>query len=140
MSETNAFSWGFTLIEVLIALVILVVGILAWVHTQQEAVLSRGQSRTMTVAEELLQSKVEELALDPERFCNNSTCQDQETCTQEGFEYTLSWELSRKQLQAGSEPLSQAWPLWSINVTASWQFQGQKELSAHRLATGGNRP
>lgn len=126
---------GFTLVEVLIAVFILSVGILAWVSTQQSAVMGRGQSRTMTVAAEIVQAKIEELSINPAEVCDpDDTCDGQDTNLIGGFEYDLNWELARSSLKDGSNdivPDSKAF--WKIDVEASWNYRGHKTYASRRI-------
>lgn len=128
---------GFTLIEVLIAMVILSVAIISWMNTQQAAVLNRGQSRTMTVAAELVQAKIEELSLDPgDAYSNvcegkeplNFVCQKEGSYTIGGFEYIIQWNL----LQI-DDIVSDSRPFWDIEVEASWNYRGEKTYNSKRI-------
>lgn len=125
---------GFTLVEVLIAVIVLAVGVLAWMSTQQSAVLTRGQGRTMTVATELVQAKIEELSLRPAQICPQGTtgCQGQEEQTIGGFSYVLEWSLARMEVNDGSEALD-ARAFWEIFVKADWKYRRSKSFSASRI-------
>ena len=128
---------GFTLVEVLIAIVVLAVAILAWVSTQQSAVMTRGQSRTMTVATELVQAKIEELSLQPAEVCNPASfCDGQEEVSLGGFTYYLQWYLERMDPSDTSDANAAALdlrPFWEIFVRADWNYRGSKSFSATRL-------
>ena len=123
---------GLTLLEVLIAMVILVVGVLGWIGLQQTAVMNRGESRTMTVATELVQSKIEELSENPAGLCSDALCSgdDCESETIDGIEYTL--EVSECS-EVEENELSYADPLWIIEVKGKWDFQGDRELESRRV-------
>jgi len=58
---------GFTIVELLIAAVVISVGILAWAKTQQGGIKNRATSDTITTASELAMSVGEELALESQR-------------------------------------------------------------------------
>lgn len=120
---------GFTLLEALIAMVILVIGVLAWIGTQQSAVQNRGQSRTMTVATELVQSKIEELSLKTAEVTGSGD----ETYTIEGFDYTLQWKVD--EMNSEGEILSYANPWWIINVEGAWNYRGEKSIEHQRVVT-----
>ncbi len=129
--ETQA---GFTLVEALIAMLILVVAIVGWMGAQDASVSNRGLSRTMTVATELVQSKIEELSEDPASYCSSPPCNNQEEkYTVGGFEYTLEWEMERDKLSDGNGTLPHARPLWIIEVTGKWNFQGEKSIASRRV-------
>lgn len=121
---------GFTLLEALIAMVILIIGVLAWVGTQQSVVLNRGQSRTMTVATELVQSKIEELSHSPE--VDSST----ETISVDGFDYKLDWDVTTSDLKDSSDnTLEYAEHLYLIDIECQWQFQGPQDIEHQRVVT-----
>ncbi len=129
---------GFTLVEALIAMLILVVAIVGWMGAQDASVSNRGLSRTMTVATELVQSKIEELAEDPGEFCGSPPCNNQqESIVVDGFEYTLTWDMDRQELiVSGSNvdgPLQYARLLWTITVEGSWEYRGTKTRELTRI-------
>ena len=121
---------GFTLVEALIAMLILVVGIVGWMAAQDASVSNRGLSRTMTVATELVQSKMEELAEDPAA----SSCDGYPaTYSQDGFDYEIDCSLVESELTNGGDSLEYANPLWVIEVSATWQYRGDRDYNARRV-------
>ena len=121
---------GFTLVEALIAMLILVIAIVGWMGTQDASVSNRGLSRTMTVATELVQSKIEELAEDPA----TASCADYPaTYSQGGFDYEIDCTLTESQLSNSGESLAHANPLWVIEVSANWKYRGDREYSSRRV-------
>ena len=124
---------GLTLLEVLIAMIILAVGVLGWIGLQQSAVMNRGESRTMTVATELVQSKIEELSENPAEICNSNSCADDEQRIVDGFEYTLEWEMEREKLSNSDGTLPHARPLWIIEVEGKWNYQGDRSIESRRV-------
>ncbi len=124
---------GFTLVEALIAMLILVVAIVGWVAAQDASVSNRGLSRTLTVATELVQSKIEELAEDPAAYCNTPDCEDiEEQVVNDGFEYTLVWSMYQEVLSNSGEDLEHARPLWIIVVEGKWNYRGPKSTGEFR--------
>ena len=124
---------GFTLVEALIAMLILVVAIVGWMGAQDASVSNRGLSRTMTVATELVQSKMEELAEDPETYCSTTGCEDiEEQTVNDGFEYTLVWSMYREELSNSGVALEHALPLWVIVVEGKWNHRGPKSTGEFR--------
>ena len=122
---------GFTLVEVLIAMIILVVAVVGWMGAQQSSVLNRGLSRSMTVATELVQSKIDELSISP---ADNSGTSGVDTRMIGGFEYTLEWEIKpHLKLKAGEEDLEYVKPLYIIEVDGKWQYQGGKTIKSRRV-------
>ena len=135
--SNNNYESGLTLIEVLIAMVILVVAIVGWINLQQSAVMGRGQSRTMTVAAELVQAKIEDMSTRPgdmySRFCGgynplSHVCREDNVHLVGGFEYTLEWSLIQIH-----DFVSDSRPFWDIEVEARWNYRGPKSFSAKRI-------
>lgn len=126
---------GFTLVEVLIAIVILAVGILAWMSTQQSAVLTRGQSRTMTVATELVQAKIEDLSSGPAGVCGTGSagCSGQEAVSIGGFTYTLQWDLQKMGVGGSGAAALDINAYWEIRVWVIWTYRGERIFSARRV-------
>ncbi len=124
---------GFTLIEVLIAVMVLAVAVLAWMSTQQTAVLTRGQGRTMTVATELVQAQIEELSFRPAQVCPNPPCQGGAQQIIGGFNYVLDWNLTRMNLKDGDNVVPGTRSFWEIAVDVTWQYRGEKSFSASRI-------
>lgn len=121
---------GFTLVEALIAMLILVVGIVGWMAVQDASVSKRGLSRTMTVATELVQSKIEELAEDPAA----GSCADYPiTYSPGGVEYEIDCSIEMSELTDGNGSLEHANPLWLIEVSVGWQYRGDREYNARRV-------
>ena len=125
---------GFTLVEALIAMLILVVGIVGWMAAQDASVSNRGLSRTMTVGTELAQSKMEELAEDPDAFCSNNSCSGNEELSIGGFKYDIQWDMNR--INEDGSILAHANPMWVIEVETSWEYRGEKTRNARRVVGG----
>ncbi len=122
---------GLTLVEVLIAMLILVVAIVGWMGAQQSSVLNRGQSRTMTVATELVHSKIEELSADPAKACSGNSCSGQNELNIGGLNYSLDWEMNR--INSDGNILTYGRPLWIIEVNGNWRYRGNKNTIARRV-------
>ncbi|EFI36226.1 conserved hypothetical protein [Desulfonatronospira thiodismutans ASO3-1] len=125
---------GFTLVEALIAMLILVVGIVGWMAAQDASVSNRGLSRTMTVATELVQSKIEELAGNPEAYCNSSLCSENEEIAIGGLKYEIEWDMEK--INECGSILADANPMWVIKVKASWEYRGKKTRNVRRVVGG----
>ena len=123
---------GLTLVEALVAMLILVVAIVGWMGAQQSYVLKRAQSRTMTVATELVQSKLESLAAGPAKICNGNSCNGSDVLDNGGFMFTLDWEMIR--INSDGSLLLHARPLWIIEVTGSWHYRGNKSIQASKVS------
>lgn len=126
---------GFTLVEVLVAIVILAMGILAWMSTQQFAVMTRGQSRAMTVATELAQAKIEDLSLDSAGVCGigSNGCSGQEAVSIGGFTYTLQWDLQKMGVRGAGAAALDINAYWEIRVWVTWTYRGERIFSVRRV-------
>ena len=85
---------GFTLIEVMIALVILLIGMLGVMGMQYYAVVGNTSSREMRIATSLAQERIEQLKLIPLINLDNDTDEPSENAEQSlyaGQSYTRRW-------------------------------------------------
>lgn len=85
---------GFTLIEVMIALVILLIGMLGVMGMQYYAVVGNTSSREMRIATNLAQERIEQLKLIPLINLGNDTDEPSENAEQSlyaGQSYTRRW-------------------------------------------------
>ena len=121
---------GFTLVELLIAAIIIAVGILGWAKAQDGSIKGRAVSNGITTASELGMAKLEQLSLE---------CQDnpvavvdaQDNITSQGVQYTRTWSISTV-----GNILDDA-NLWRIEVTISWNHYGPTNVQYQRIVVGG---
>jgi type IV pilus assembly protein PilV len=98
---------GFTLLEVMIALVILAIGLLGLAGLQIIAIKGNSFGQQMTVASTLAQNQLEEL-----RENAGSLSDGNDTVTdQNGITYTRNWVVATNQPQANMD---------TVNITVSW--------------------
>jgi prepilin-type N-terminal cleavage/methylation domain-containing protein len=121
---------GFTLVELLIAAIIIAVGILGWAKAQDGSIKSRAVSNGITTASELGMAKLEQLALE---------CQDnpaavagaQDNITSQGVQYVRTWSISTEgNILDGAT-------LWRIDVVVSWNHYGPTNVQYQRIVVGG---
>ena len=121
---------GFTLVELLIATIIIAVGILGWAKAQDGSIKGRAVSNGITTASELGMAKLEQLALE---------CQDnpvavadaQDNITSQGVQYVRTWTISTEgNILDGAT-------LWRIDVTVSWNHYGPTNVQYQRIVVGG---
>lgn len=124
--------YGFTLVEVVIAMLILSVGILAWAANQNQNVESRTVSSELTTAAELSQSRVENLASEVTGWSSNEDgTSNATTINENGIDYNLFWRVHK-----GDEFVSGGRTAWKISVNATWDHYGTKRMNLERMVMG----
>ena len=118
---------GFTLVELLIAAIIIAVGVLGWARTQQGSTKNRAISNGITTASELGVAKLEELALQCQD--NAAEVQDSDAVTTQGVQYMRTWSIDRGDILDGLD-------LWKIDVSVAWNHYGQKSVQYQRIVVG----
>ena len=124
---TNSKINGFTLVELLIAAIIIAVGVLGWARTQQGSIKGRALSNGFTTASELGTAKLEELALQSQD--NAATLQGNDAVTTQGVQYNRIWSIERGEILDGLD-------LWKIDVNVTWNHYGQRSLDYQRIVVG----
>lgn len=100
-------SKGFTLLELMIALVILAIGLLGLASLQVMAIKGNSYGQEMTVASTLAQNELEQLRKTTGTLVNgNNTVTDQN-----GITYTINWTVTLNSPQTGST---------TVVITISW--------------------
>jgi len=126
---TEKTQHGFTIVELLIASVIIAVGILAWAKTQQGSIRHRDISNCITTASELGMAKLEELALECQEDPAEDT--DSDPITTQGVQYDIAWTIRKGEL-ADLDKLD----VWKIDVSVSWNHYGSNSLQYQRIVVG----
>jgi type IV pilus assembly protein PilV len=126
MQNKSQYEQGFTLVELLIATLILSIGILAWGKTLGGATKNRAISSDITVASELAAAKIEMLAYQAQNTPPESPGNDNSTI--QGVNYTMNWTIDRE----NNSP-----SLWIINMNVTWQRYGNKSVQYQRIVAGG---
>lgn len=98
---------GFTLLEVMIALVILAVGLLGLASLQIMAIKGNSYGQQMTVASTMAQNQLEQLR----RATGGLTNGNDAVTDQNGITYTRSWTVTPNSPQSGAS---------TVLVTISW--------------------
>jgi len=106
----NRFARGFTLIEVLVALVLLVIGIFALSKMQVLGVRGTGFNKETTVATTLAQKKLEELKGTAYTAVASDATGSQDQMG--GIAYTTTWSVN----EAGASPGRYK----TVTVTVTW--------------------
>jgi prepilin-type N-terminal cleavage/methylation domain-containing protein len=122
---------GFTLVEILIALVILTVGVTGWVMSQNTNVKSRDLSGTLATAQELTRSTIENLiSTAQERNRSEGGLANQETFVFPLVTYTVSSTLNATTLN------SEGKPVWLITAITSFDRYGSYNTTLERMVVG----
>jgi type IV pilus modification protein PilV len=131
MSTSKNSQSGFSLVEMLVAVVIIAVGLLGLAQLQVTAIKVNSQSMTSTTARALAQKVVEEIAAtdadDPMFSDGASGLWDTYTDSQGGGTYTVSYNVA--QMTAGGNPVSQ---LFNITVTVESETELMHVLGAQK--------
>lgn len=129
--QTNRLinSQGFTIVELLIAVFIISIGILAWGITLGGATKNRAISSDITFASELATSQMEllSLRLQSDKPTASPTYGD-DNATHQGVTYSLNWTITEN---------SNSLPFWIIDMNITWQRYGSRSVHYQRLVTGG---
>lgn len=115
---------GFTLVELMVAVVILAIGLLGLVQLQVTAIKTNSQSMTSTASKALAQKTVEEfaaLSADDPVFTDGQTGTWGTYTTQGGGTYTVTYSVA--QVQAGGNDVSQLFNV-TITVTSTTELMG----------------
>lgn len=120
---------GFTLVELLIAAIIIAVGILGWAKTQDGSIKGRAISNGITTASELGMAKLEQLALECQKNTAPPSGADPVIKTQ-GVEFTRAWTIEEGSIASGVR-------LRKIDVTVSWTHYGTNSVQYQRIVVGG---
>ena len=115
---------GFTLVELLIAALIISIGILALGKTLGGSTKNRAVSSDITFASELATAETERLALNINSKVGNYTSGNR-TEYHQGVPYNLVWITDS---DSG---------IWIIDMTVTWPRYGSKSINYQRLVTGG---
>jgi type IV pilus assembly protein PilV len=98
---------GFTLLEVMIALVILAVGLLGLASLQVMAIKGNSYGQEMTVASTMAQNQLEQLRRTTGALANGTDY----PIDQNGIRYTRAWIIDANQPQTGMN---------TVTITISW--------------------
>lgn len=119
---------GFTIVELLIAALIISVGILAWAKAQNGGIKGNATSNGITTASELAMSRSEELALESQRSVKPDNGND--VVTARGFQFARTWTVENTLIMTGVR-------VRIIDVRVNWNQYGPKEVRYQRVTSDG---
>jgi len=124
MPASKRIQAGFTLVELLVAIVVLAIGLLGLVQLQVTAIKTNSQSMTSTASKSLAQKVVEEFAaLPPEDpiFADGQAGTWGTYTEQGGGTYTVTYSIA--QVQANGNDVSQLFNV-TVTVTSTTELMG----------------
>ncbi len=122
---------GFTLVEVLVAMVILSVGVVAWVMSQSNNIRNRSRSEIISQAAILGQSQLEELTNQALSWgSDHADVNGTEVVNLGGQDYNVLWAV------VGGDIFSKGTATWKIVTTVNWGKWGNGTISCEKVVTG----
>ena len=127
MPTENTSQNGFTIVELLIAALIISVGILAWAKTQEGGIKGRATSDSITTASELAMSLAEELALESKRL--TPPILKNAPVTVRGVEFSRTGSVTAETVNGVG--------VRTVDIIVRWNQYGPKEVRYQRVTNGG---
>lgn len=121
---------GFTIVELLIAAIIIAVGILGWAKAQNGSIKGRAVSNGITTASELGMAKLEQLALECQDNAAAEPAGGPEDIISQGVRYERTWTIEVDEILDGVS-------FWKIEVTVFWNHYGPTTIQYQRIVVGG---
>ena len=119
---------GFTIIELLVSVLIISIGILAWANAQTGGIKGSATSNGITTASELAMSRTEELALECQR--SDLPVPGNDEVAARGFLFARSWTVTQHVVMSGVR-------VRRIEVTVNWDQYGPRQVRYQRVTSGG---
>lgn len=123
-------SAGFTLIEVLIAIVILTVGAMGWVMSQNSNLRTRYLSGSLATAQNLARSKVEDLT----HIAENRKLSEGAISVFDTFNSTIIYNVNAT--LNSTEINSESKPVWLITAITSFNKYGSHQVTLEKIIVG----
>lgn len=131
----NTTKSGFTLIEVMVAILILAIGILAWALLQDNNIEGRSKSSRMTTAIELAQSVMEANASNVTKWTDtHDAANGTLNSTMDNVIYSLDWSVEKD--GSNADLFSGGRAFWKISVDNRWEHYGQHRVNFERVVIG----
>lgn len=124
--ETQICNQGYTLIEVLIAIAVFSIGILAVAAMQTTSVQGNASARRVTEATALAENQIESLLELPYDDNDLDPALNPHEVTQ--GPYTINWNVTDSDLDADGANDAKI-----ISVTVNWSYRGNRNVSLQRI-------
>lgn len=122
---------GFTIVELLIAGVIIAIGILSWAKAQDSGIKNRAISNDVTTAVELANAQLETISLECQSWSAGHTPNNGENSFNlQGINYTRTWNATAENFFPDGNPF------WEINVSVDWSHYGSKSVQYRKIVVG----
>ncbi|UTF50239.1 prepilin-type N-terminal cleavage/methylation domain-containing protein [Desulfomicrobium sp. ZS1] len=123
---------GFTIVELLIAGVVISIGILAWAKAQDGGIKNRALSNDITTAVELATAQLEIISLECQSWSAGHTPNNGNSSFEiQGVEYDRNWSATSQ-----NNFFPDGNPFWEINVDVTWSHYGQKSVQYRKILVG----
>jgi type IV pilus assembly protein PilV len=137
MKKSHNIRNGFSLIEVMIAIVVLAVGILAWAGLQDNNIEGRSKSSRMTTAIELTQSLIEEKTAEASSWTDDHNATNgTENWTVDNVNYQLNWAVNKGSGAHGGDLFAGGKAIWEVTVDNRWDHFGLHRVNFERVVIG----
>lgn len=125
---------GFTLVELLIAGLIIAVGILAWAKAQDSGIKNRAISSDVSTAVELATARMEVLSFEIQKWASDpkSRGSKDNSIIIQGVSYDRSWNAST----SDDAFFPDGNPVWEVTVRVDWSRYGQKSVEYQKIVVG----
>jgi type IV pilus assembly protein PilV len=128
---------GFSLIEVMVAILVLAIGILAWAGLQDNNIEGRSTSGRMTTGIELAQSLVEEKAAEALDWSDSHNATNgTESLTIDNVVYQMDWTVNKGSGTNGGDLFAGGKAIWEVTVDNRWDHFGQHRVYYERVVIG----
>jgi len=137
MMQMISFDDGFSLIEVMVAILVLAIGILAWAGLQDSNIKGRSTSGRMTTGIELAQSLVEEKAAKALGWSDSHNATNgTENLTVDNVVYQMDWAVNKGSGTNGGDLFAGGKAIWEVIVDNRWDHFGQHRVYYERVVIG----